>query len=270
MIARTMKALLALMLIFCLAWTVSAQLPAPNADGVSAGHHILRAKDVDVANRFWTTLGGEPAALATIKLTKIPGVLLFISAPRGAAPATPMAGNHGTSVEFLTFKVSDLKESLGKWKAAGIEPMKEYKDVTLLAPDDVQVRIIEDKSLKVPIASDGLTMNVANAAEVSAWYAKWFSAKLSRSGADTVGEIPGARIVFHETKEPIAPTKGHSLALLGFEVKDLQSFVKKYQDAGGKLDGNVASNAAANLSVVQLTDPWGTSIEISQGLAAVK
>src|SRR6187455_2177588 len=126
MIARTMKALLALMLIFCLAWTIAAQLPAPNADGVSAGHHILRAKDVEVANKFWTTLGGEPAALATIKLTKFPGVLLFISAPRGAAPATPMSGNHGTTVEFITFKVKDLKESLTKWKAAGIEPMKEY------------------------------------------------------------------------------------------------------------------------------------------------
>jgi hypothetical protein len=76
--------------------------------------------------------------------------------------------------------------------------------------------------------------------------------------------------VFHETKEPIAPTRGHSVGLLGFEVQDLQDFVKKYQDAGGKLDGNVATNAAAKLSVVQLTDPWGTSIEVSQGLAAVK
>lgn len=61
----------------------------------------------------------------------------------------------------------------------------------------------------------------------------------------------------------------HSLGLLGFEVKNLQDFVKRYQDAGGKLDGNVATSAAANLSVVQLTDPWGTSIEVSQGLAAV-
>jgi extradiol dioxygenase family protein len=275
MIARTMKTLLVVAIILCSALTVVAQLPTPNADGVSAGHHIFRAKDVDVANRFWTTLGGEPSALATIKLMKFPGVLFFISAPRGAAPAAPAApvsGNHGTTVEFITFKVKDLRESLAKWKAAGIEPMKEYKDVTLLAPDDVQVRIVEDKSLAVPIASDGLVMNAANVAEVSAWYAKWFGAKLSRSGSDTIGDIPGARIVFHETKDPIAPLKGHSLALLGFEVKDLPAFVKKYQDAGGKFDGTgvIATSAPANLSVIQLTDPWGTSIEVSQGLAAVK
>jgi predicted enzyme related to lactoylglutathione lyase len=72
------------------------------------------------------------------------------------------------------------------------------------------------------------------------------------------------------TKDPIAPTKGHSLGLLGFEVKDLQDFVKRYQDAGGKLDTMIATAQAANLSVVQLTDPWGTSIEVSQGLKAVK
>lgn len=269
-----MKTLLVVALILCSALTLAAQLPAPNAEGVSAGHHIFRAKDVDVANKFWTTLGGEPSALATIKLMKFPGVLLFISAPRVAAGTTaqPTPGNHGTTVEFIAFKVKDLKESLSKWKAAGIEPMKEYKDVTLLGPDDVQVRIIEDKTLLVPIASDGVVMNAANVADVSAWYAKWFGAKLSRSGSDTIGEIPGARIVFHETKEPIAPTKGHSLNLLGFEVKDLPAFVKKYQDAGGKFDGagTIATSTAANLSVIQLTDPWGTSIEVSQGLAAVK
>jgi predicted enzyme related to lactoylglutathione lyase len=132
------------------------------------------------------------------------------------------------------------------------------------------VRLTEDKSLEQPIASDGLVMNVANAAEVSAWYAKWFGAKISTRGGETIGEIPGARIVFRVTKDPIAPTKGHSLGLLGFEVKDLQDFVKRYQDAGGKLDTMIRTAQAANLSVVQLTDPWGTSIEVSQGLKAVK
>jgi predicted enzyme related to lactoylglutathione lyase len=273
MIARTMKRILLVSLIFAAATTAAAQLPTPNAEGVSVGHHIFRVKDVDAANRFWTTLGAEPTALATIKLMKIPGVLLIVGGPRpGAAPATSAGGNHGTTVEFLTFKVKDLNASLAKWKDAGIEPIKEYKETTLLGPDEIQVRITEDKSLAVPIASDGLVMNVAKAAEVSAWYEKWFSAKLSRSGANTIGDIPGARIVFRETKDPIAPTKGHSLALIGFEVKDIQAFVKKYQDAGGKFDnaGTISTSAAANLSVIQLTDPWGTSIEVSQGLAAAK
>jgi hypothetical protein len=267
-----MKKLIAAIVLVATSCVVMAQLPSPNAAGVSAGHHIFRAKDLEAANKFWAALGAEPTALASIKLTKIPGVLLFISGPRGNAPATAQPGNHGTTVEFLTFKVKDLKASLAKMKEAGFEPMKEYKETTLLGPDDVQVRLTEDKSLPTPSASDGLIMSVANATDVSAWYAKWFGAKISKSGADTIGEIPGARIVFHETKDPIAPLRGHSLALLGFEVKDIQDFVKRYQASGGKFDGNgtVATNAAAQLSVIQLTDPWGTSIEVSQGLAAAK
>lgn len=267
-----MKRLLTSVFLVLTSVTILAQLPAPNAAGASAGHHIFRVKDVEVANTFWAALGAEPAALATIKLTKLPGVLLFISGPRGNAPATTLPGNHGTTVEFLTFKVKDLKASLAKWKAAGIEPMKEYKETTLLGPDDIQVRIAEDPSLATPIAADGLIMNVANAADVSAWYAKWFGAKIGRSGNDTIGDIPGARIVFRETKEPIAPMRGHSLGLLGFEVTDIDAFVKRYQDSGGTFDGagTIARAQAANLAVIQLTDPWGTSIEVSQGLAAVK
>src|SRR6185369_8192127 len=174
-----MKTLLSLTLVLSASMAVMAQLPVPNADGVSAGHHILRAKDVDAANKFWSTLGAEPTALATIKLMKVPGVLLFISAPRGNTPS--LGGNHGTTVEFLTFKVKDLKASLAKLKAAGIEPMKEYKETTLLGPDDVQVQFVEDKKITTAIAADGVVMNVANAGEVSAWYAKWFGAKLSQS-----------------------------------------------------------------------------------------
>jgi len=269
---RTMKRLLTFVVLVTISVVVRAQLPAPNAAGASAGHHIFRVKDVEVANTFWTALGAEPAALATIKLTKLPGVLLFISGPRGNAPATALPGNHGTTVEFLTFKVKDLTASLAKWKAAGIEPLKEYKETTLLGPDDIQVRITEDASLTTPIAADGLIMSVANAADVSAWYAKWFGAKIGRSGNDTIGDIPGARIVFRETKDTIAPMRGHSLGLLGFEVTDIEGFVKRYQEAGGKFDGagTIARAQAANLAVIQLTDPWGTSIEVSQGLAAVK
>src|SRR5262245_3245044 len=267
-----MKSISIVLFIVCVSSSLFAQLPAPNAEGASAGHHIFRAKDVDVANKFWMTLGGEPAALANIKLMKFPGVLLFISAPRGANPAPSLGGNHGTTVEYIIFKVKDLKGSLAKWSEAGIVAKSEKAAATIVGPDDVQVRITEDKNLAAPVASDGLVMNVANAAEVSAWYAKWFGAKISQSGGETIGEIPGARIVFHVTKDPIAPMRGHSFGLLGFEVKDLQEFVKKYQEAGGKFDGNgtIATATAANLSVIQLTDPWGTSIEVSQGLKAVK
>ena len=42
------------------------------------------------------------------------------------------------------------------------------------------------------------------------------------------------------------------------------------QGSGAKMKGNIAKAKAMPLSVTILTDPWGTYIEVSQGLAAVK
>jgi hypothetical protein len=47
-----------------------AQLPAPNAAGVSAGHDIMSVNDLDGANKFWNALGAELGQLGTLKLIK--------------------------------------------------------------------------------------------------------------------------------------------------------------------------------------------------------
>ena len=94
-----------------------AQLPAPNAAGVSAGHDIMIVKDLDGANKFWSALGGEPAQLAQLKLTKLPGVLYLMRM------GDNKGGTEGSSVEYLGYKVKNLKETLAKMDAAGFKPM---------------------------------------------------------------------------------------------------------------------------------------------------
>src|SRR3954463_14933711 len=79
-----------------------AQLPAPNAAGVSAGHDIMIVKDLDGANKFWNALGGEPAQLGTLKLTKLPGVLYLMR------KGDNKGGTEGSSVEYLGYKVKNL------------------------------------------------------------------------------------------------------------------------------------------------------------------
>jgi hypothetical protein len=54
---------------------VLAQLPTPYAAGVSAGHDIFAFHDIEAANKFWSALGGEPAQLVQLKMTKFPGPL---------------------------------------------------------------------------------------------------------------------------------------------------------------------------------------------------
>jgi len=56
---------------------------------------------------------------------------------------------------------------------------------------------------------------------------------------------------------------------LGFEVKNIDAFVATLQTAGIKTDGTVRNSAnASGLRIVYITDPWGTEIELTEGLAA--
>src|ERR1700733_9760815 len=88
-----------------------AQLPAPNAAGVSAGHDIMIVKDLDGANKFWGALGAEPAQLGTLKLTKLPGVLYLMRM------GDNKGGTDGSSVEYVGYKVKNLKDTLAKMDA---------------------------------------------------------------------------------------------------------------------------------------------------------
>jgi catechol 2,3-dioxygenase-like lactoylglutathione lyase family enzyme len=199
---------------------VVAQLPAPNAAGVSAGHDILSFHDTDAANKFWNALDA-PAELGPLKMTKFPGVRF------------------------------------------------------LMGMDDVKVRITEDRSLSTSgaldkIAADQIKMVVPDVAAAQAWYEKWFGAKLVKHGNETVGEIPGSNILFAKATGPVTGTKGRTFDRIGLEVKNVEQVCRDLEASGIKLDGAYRKATAMNLAVCVLTDPWGTFIEISEGLAAVR
>jgi catechol 2,3-dioxygenase-like lactoylglutathione lyase family enzyme len=242
------------------------QLFPPNAAGVSAGHDIFSFHDIDAANQFWTALGGEPAELGPLKMTKFPGVLFLMR------KGEPTGGTEGSTIDSIGFKVKDLKASLASWQAAGIRPLpgKVGQEVFLMGPDQVKVRVVEDSSLETPIAADEIRMMVPDPEAASAWYAKWFGAQPVRRGKDVMAPIPGSNIVFTKAPGPVAGTKGRAFDRIGLEVRDVQQFCKDIEASGIKLDGAYRKATAMNLAVCVLTDPWGTYIEVSQGLNAVK
>ncbi len=272
--------------LFLVALPVLAQLPAPNKAGVSAGHDVLRAKDVEAANKFWQALGGEPTQFAgRLNLIKFPGLLVLTvsGAPRQAkgvpppttppAPAPELAGSEGSSLDFIGFSVKDLKGSLAKWADAGIKPLPggSSKQVYLMSPDKIKVRITEDKSLATPIAAGTIKMMVPNVKEAQAWYAKYFGAEMVKRGGEMVADIPGSSILFEQAKGPVAPSKGRAFDRIGLEIVDLGAMVKKLQDGGIKFDSPYqGKNAAMNAGFAVFVDPFGTQIEMSEGLSAVK
>jgi catechol 2,3-dioxygenase-like lactoylglutathione lyase family enzyme len=266
--------------LFLIALPALAQLPAPNQAGISAGHDVMRTKDVDAANKFWQALGGQPVQFAgRLNLIKFPGVLLLnVGGGQGQgkgapkAPVGELAGSEGSSLDFIGFSVKDLKGSLAKWADAGIKPLPggSAKQVYLMSPDKIKVRVTEDKSLGEPIAADRIKMVVPNVAEAQAWYAKYFGAEMVKRGGEMVANIPGSSIVFEQAKGPVAPTKGRAFDRIGLEVVGLEAFAKKLEDAGIKFDSPYRKAAAMNAAFAVFQDPFGTLIEMSEGLSAVK
>jgi catechol 2,3-dioxygenase-like lactoylglutathione lyase family enzyme len=270
--------------LFLVALTMLAQLPAPNKAGVAAGHDVFRVKDMDAANKFWQALGGQPVQFAgRLNLTKFPGVLLLNigggqgqgkgkEAPSAAIPAAELGGSEGSSLDFIGFSVKGLKGSLAKWSEAGIKPLAggSATQVYLMSPDKIKVRITEDKSLEAPIVANTIKMVVPNVAEAQAWYAKYFGAEMVKRGSEMVADIPGSSILFEQAKGPVVPTKGRAFDRIGLEVVGPEAFAKKLEDAGIKFDSPYRKANGMNAAFAVFQDPFGTLIEMSEGLSAVK
>lgn len=241
-----------------------AQFAPPNNAGVTMGHLHLTVKDMEAHRQFWTTLGGTPVKNGRIELIEFPGVYVML---RQAAPA---GGTQGSVVDHVGFRVKNLKESLAKWQSAGLKVQSATAaEAYVMAPDDVQIEITEDPALRVPIASQSITLVTPSVTETEQWYAKTFGARAGKRNAIEIGQIPGAELRFSAANTALAGTKGRSLDHIGFEVKNLEEFCKKLEAAGIKLDQPYRKLPNTTLAIAFLTDPWGTYIELTEGLAPV-
>jgi len=62
------------------------------------------------------------------------------------------------------------------------------------------------------------------------------------------------------------PLKGRTLDHIGFEVTNLEEFCKKLEANGVKFDQPYSKTRHKSFASAQFTDPWGISIELTEGL----
>ena len=100
------------------------------------------------------------------------------------------------------------------------------------------------------------------------WYVQHFGAAAGKRGQFDTANVPGTEITFGKADMPQAPTKGRSVDHMGFEVRNIDAFVAKLQAAGVKTDAAIRSSTnATGIRLAYVTDPCGTEIEITEGLA---
>jgi predicted enzyme related to lactoylglutathione lyase len=267
----------------------SAQLVAAKDGPVVYGHHHVNATSVDDHKKFWVTaLGGTLVRIGTnnVEIVKFHNALLFMRAQK------PAGGSKGTTVDHLGFSVPNLRQVVDRIKANGFRMVtageappnvKVVDDIGVvegapvtgiayaMGPDDIKVELVELKSQGMPIASHHLHFFGPNK-EMQAWYMRTFGAASATSGnpaAFVSASLPGLTLNFSPAAM-MAGTQGRVIDHIGFEVKGLEAFVKRLEAEGIKLASPYRQVPALGISIAFITDPWGTYIELTEGLDSVR
>jgi len=272
-------------LVLAPASSARAQLLAAKDGPIVYGHHHLNVSNMDEAKKFWVdTIGGVLIKVGpeNREIIKFPNALMLLRAQK------PTAGSKGSTVDHIGFSVKNLRQAVDRIKAGGFRMVtsaeappnvKVQDDIGIveggpvsgiayaMAPDEVKVELVEMKAQAAPIASHHLHFFGMNK-EMQAWYMKTFGASTlaSANPAFISASLPGLTMNFSPSQAPVAGTQGRAIDHIGFEVKNLEAFTKKLESQGITLASPYRQVPALNISIAFISDPWGTYIELTDGL----
>ncbi len=272
------------MILLC-ASVASAQLLASKDGPIVYGHHHLNTTSVEAQKKFFVdTLGGTVIKAGTnnTEIIKFPNVLVFLRLVK-----TPPGGTKGTTANHIGFSVPNLRAMVDKVKADGYQMItsteatpdrKVVDDIAgpppaggssiafVMGPDDVKVELVEATQQAIPITLHHVHFFNPNNMEMQAWYVKTFGATSRLGGAFPAAILPGVTLNFSASPTPVVGTQGRALDHIGFEVKNLEAFTKKLEAEGIKLAVPYRTVPALGIAIAFFTDPWGTYIELTEGL----
>jgi catechol 2,3-dioxygenase-like lactoylglutathione lyase family enzyme len=267
----------------------AAQLAAAKDGPVVYGHHHLYVTTVDDHKRFWIgALGGTEGKFGSTDIIKVRNALIFLAARK------PTAGSKGSTVDHLAFSVPNLRATVDRLKAAGFRMVSAAEapanvavkdDIGLvpgtgpvtgiayvMAPDDVKVELLEMKAQAEPAKLHHVHFYGTQQAEMRDWYVKVFGATAAPPGNPNfiTANLPGVGLNFSVSAAPTVPTTGRVLDHIGFEVKNLAEFLKKLEAQGIKPSVTLRRVDALAINIAFVVDPWGTNIELTEGLDKIQ
>jgi catechol 2,3-dioxygenase-like lactoylglutathione lyase family enzyme len=280
---RALAPLVVLLLVLAPASNAAAQLTVAKDGPIVYGHHHLNTSNLEAEKKFFVeTLGGKWVKIGTnnTEIVEFPNVLIFFRAQ------APTGGSRGTTANHIGFSVPNLRPVVDKVKANGFKmitsteaPGREVKDdiagplqpggasiAFAQGPDDLKVEFVEAKQQTIPIQLHHVHFFNPKNTDMQAWYVKTFGAEARSGGAFPSALLPGVTLNFSPSTDPVVGTQGRALDHVGFEVKNLEAFCKQLEADGIKLAVPYRQVPALGISIAFLTDPWGTYIELTEGL----
>ncbi|MES2624638.1 MAG: VOC family protein [Pseudomonadota bacterium] len=248
--------------------TSQAQLAAPNAEGVSAGHTHLVVPDLAKHREIWKSFGGVEKSSGTIQFLQFPGMdILF-------REQAPTAGSGATSANHIAFSVKSYADYKAKLEAVGatfVIDNAETGQILADLPDGVRIEFVLDAAQAEPIKFHHTHLSAVDQAGLRDWYVKVFGADVGERNGMPSAVIPGGRIdVIAARGEAPLPTQGAAIDHIGFEVTDMAAFAAKMEQLGITFTRPPERRDEIKLTIAFITDPVGTNIEITEGLDDVK
>ena len=269
----------------------SAQISITTAPAV-VGHFDLNVSSVDAHKKFWVdTLGGTPATFGSDKIDviKFPDVLLFLRVRPPTGPA------RGTALDHIGFAAPNVPSLVAKITANGYQLTDGREPAPgaargapsgaqpqggaiayVLGPDGAKIEIVTNRDANAPpLKYHHVHFINKQYVEMQQWYMKAFDATLRPGQTDFFigADLPGVGYSLNffrwEGDQSVThvPTKGRVYDHVGFEVKNLEEFCRKLQAKGIALTTPYRRVPGMNnIGTATITDPWGVSIELTEGL----
>ena len=284
---RPLLPFVALLALIAAIGPATAQLSPPNATGVAMGHLHYIVRDVAANKAFWVALGGKPILLeGTIEGVSLPDVVVLLRQGESSG------GTEGSVVNHVAFRVQSIAAL--ERKGFKVEYNKEVPGVaSTYTPEGERIELFDDgqatnlgftidgggtdafaarhnRKLSTPIVAHHIHLNVPEdqVAAAKEWYAKNFGGVRGKRWHYDAVDLPGININISGVPSAKAPTRGRMLDHIGFEVQSLAAFCKQLEAAGVKFD-RPYSTLPSGFGLAFLTDPWGTTIELTEGLRAL-
>jgi len=262
-------------------------LSAPNAAGIAMGHLHYVVRDVAANKAFWVALGGRSVLFnGTTEGIVFPDVVVLLR------QGETTGGTEGSVVNHVAFRV----KSLAAIERAGfkVEYIAQVPGVgSVHTPEGERIELFDDelatnlgftvdagvistvadrhnRKLEKPIIAHHIHLNVPQdqVAAAKEWYATYFGGVRGKRWRYDAVDLPGININISGVDVTQAPTRGRMLDHIGFEVTNLEAFCKELEAKGIKLD-RPYSKLPSGFGLAFLTDPWGTYIELTEGLRAL-
>jgi catechol 2,3-dioxygenase-like lactoylglutathione lyase family enzyme len=247
-----------------------AQLFPPGDAVMTMGHVLLNVSDAAAHREFWTTqFDARPVKVGKLEGVTVPGVVILFRVQPRTGPS------EGTTINHLGLKLNKLADFTARFDKAGVKydrpriGREKTPQTYVTGPDTFRMELVEDSTLPAPVVSHHLHYWLEHPADVKKWYVQKLLLKPTMRGPYDSGDVPGMNLTMAplgSQKVPGVPTRGRLMDSIGFDVQNLQAYVEKIKANGVTFDVPLGRDPEIGVMSATLTDPWGVTIRLTEGL----